>query len=94
LTARSRRSIGRSPGSCSDRAELGRLLTLPGVSFVTACALLAAIGDARRFPGARRLVSYLRARPAVHQSGFEPARHGRISEQGPGETRQVLVEVA
>lgn len=75
-------------------AELRRLLTLPGVNFVTACALLAAIGDPRRFPSARQLVSYLGLDPRVRQSGSEPARHGRISKQGPGETRHVLVEAA
>jgi hypothetical protein len=31
---------------------------------------------------------------AFNQSGPEPARHGRISKQGPGETRHVLVEAA
>jgi hypothetical protein len=30
----------------------------------------------------------------VIQSGNEPARHGRISKQGPGEARHVLVEAA
>jgi transposase len=75
-------------------AELRRLLTLPGVNFVTAAALLAAIGDIRRFPTARHLVSYLGLDPRVRQSGSEPARHGRISKQGPGETRHVLVEAA
>jgi hypothetical protein len=30
----------------------------------------------------------------VRQSGSEPARHGRISKQGPGEARHVLVEAA
>src|SRR5438876_2650186 len=74
--------------------ELRRLLTLPGVNFVTACALLASIGDVRRFPTARHLVSYLGLDPRVRQSGSEPARHGRISKQGPGETRHVLVEAA
>jgi transposase len=74
--------------------ELRRLLTLPGVNFVTACALLGAIGDVTRFPTARQLVSYLGLDPKVRQSGSEPARHGRISKQGPGETRHVLVEAA
>jgi hypothetical protein len=74
--------------------ELRRLLTLPGVNFVTACALLAAIGDVGRFPTARHLVSYLGLDPRVRQSGTDPARHGRISKQGPGETRHVLVEAA
>jgi len=75
-------------------AEMRRLLTLPGVNFVTAAALLAAIGDIRRFPTAGQLVSYLGLDPRVSQSGAEPARHGRISKQGPGETRHVLVEAA
>jgi transposase len=67
-------------------SELRRLLTLPGVNFVTACALPAAVGDVRRFPTAGHLVSYLGLDPRVRQSGSEPARHGRISKQGPGET--------
>src|SRR4029077_1869451 len=62
--------------------------------FVTAAALLAAIGEIGRFPSARQLVGYLRLDPRVNQSGSEPARHGRISKQGPGETRHVLVEAA
>jgi transposase len=74
--------------------EMRRLLTLPGVLFVTAAALLAAIGDIGRFPTSRQLVSYLGLDPRVTQSGSEPARHGRISKQGPGETRHVLVEAA
>jgi transposase len=74
--------------------EMRRLMTLPGVSSVTAAALLAAIGDISRFPTARHLVSYLGLDPRVRQSGSEPARHGRISKQGPGEVRHVLVEAA
>jgi transposase len=62
--------------------EMRRLLTLPGVNFVTAAALLAAIGDIHRFPTARQLVSYLGLDPRVQQSGTEPARHGRISQAG------------
>src|SRR5437660_1137519 len=37
-------------------AEMRRLLTLPGVTFVTAAALVAAVGEIRRFPTARQLV--------------------------------------
>lgn len=77
-----------------DSVEMRRLMTLPGVSFVTAAALMAAIGDIARFPTARHLVSYLGLDPRVRQSGSEPARHGRISKQGPGEVRHVLVEAA
>ncbi|HEU5177763.1 MAG TPA: IS110 family transposase [Burkholderiales bacterium] len=74
--------------------EMRRLLTLPGVNFVTAAALIAAIGEIDRFATARHLVSYLGFDPRVRQSGTEPARHGRISKQGPGEARHVLVEAA
>jgi transposase len=71
-----------------------RLMTLPGVSAVTAIALLGAIGDVTRFKTPRHLVGYLGLDPRVRQSGNEPARHGRISKQGPGEVRGLLVEAA
>ncbi len=71
-----------------------RLMTLPGVSAVTAIALLAAIGDISRFKTPRHLVGYLGLDPRVRQSGNEPARHGRISKQGPGDVRGLLVEAA
>src|SRR3954464_2677850 len=71
-----------------------RLMTLPGVNMVTAIALLAAIGDIKRFPTARQLVAYLGLDPRVRQSGNAPARHGRISKQGAGEIRGLLVEAA
>ncbi len=77
----------------SDEAAL-RLMTLPGVGAVTAIGLLAAIGDVRRFPTPRHLVGYLGLDPTVRQSGNEPAKHGRISKQGPGEIRGLLVEAA
>jgi hypothetical protein len=74
--------------------EMRRLLTIPGLNAVTACALIGAIGDLRRFPAPQHLVGYLGLDPRVIQSGSEPARHGRISRQGPGEGRHVLVEAA
>ncbi len=74
--------------------QMRRLMTLPGVSFVTAAALMGAIGDVGRFPTAGHLVSYIGFDPRVRQSGSEPARHGRISKQGPGEVRHLLVEAA
>ena len=75
-------------------AEMRRLLTIPGFNAVSACALMAAIGDIGRFPTARHLVGYLGLDPRVSQSGNEAARHGRISKQGPGSARHVLVEAA
>jgi transposase len=74
--------------------DIRRLMTLPGVSGVTATAMLAAIGDVSRFPTAGHLVGYLGLSPRVRQSGIEPAKHGRISKQGPGPVRGLLVEAA
>jgi transposase len=74
--------------------DIRRLMTLPGVSGVTATALMAAIGDVHRFPTADHLVGYLGLSPRVQQSGNEPARHGPISKQGPGPVRGLLVEAA
>jgi transposase len=54
-------------------ADMRRLLTLPGVNFVTAAALLAAIGEIGRFPTARQLVSSLGLDPRRQQAGSEPA---------------------
>ncbi len=56
--------------------------------------MVAAIGDIARFPTAGQLVGYIGLNPRVRQSGSEKARHGRISKQGPGEVRHVLVEAA
>lgn len=74
--------------------EVRRLMTIPGVSTLTAVTLMAAIGDIRRFPSPRHLVGYLGLDPRVRQSGEAPARHGRISKQGDAAARHVLVEAA
>ena len=74
--------------------EALRLMTVPGVNVQTAATFMAAIGDIRRFPSARQLVSYLGLDPRVRQSGNSPARHGRISKAGASETRHMLGEVA
>jgi transposase len=74
--------------------DIKRLMTVPGVSLMTAATFIAAAGEIDRFPSPRKLVSYLGLDPKVRQSGSEPARHGRISKQGAGQTRQMLTEAA
>jgi len=71
-----------------------RLMTVPGVSVITASTFVAAIGDIRRLHSARKLVGYLGLDPKVRQSGNAPARHGRITKQGSAPVRHVLVEAA
>jgi transposase len=73
---------------------LTRLLTIPGVDVGTAAAVVAAVGDIRRFPNPQALVAYLGLDPKVRQSGNEPARYGHISKRGNPQARSVLVEAA
>ena len=71
-----------------------RLMTIPGVSSVVATTVLASIGDVRRFPTAAKLSSYFGLTPRIRQSGDHAARHGRITKQGNGDARRMLVEAA
>lgn len=71
-----------------------RLMTLPGVDLNVAAGVAAAIGDIGRFSDPHKLVAYLGLNPSVHQSGEGPAQHGRITKQGRGQARGMLVEAA
>src|SRR5919204_4771430 len=77
-----------------ERAEVRRLLTIPGVDATVALAIVAAVGDFQRFSSPQRLVSYLGLDPRVRQSGGQPAQHGRITKQGRAHARGMLVEAA
>jgi len=74
--------------------EIRRLMTVPGVSLISAATFAAVVGDITRFPTQKKLVSYLGLDPKVRQSGETPARHGRISKQGSPEARHMLCEAA
>lgn len=74
--------------------QLDRLLTITGVNSVIAVSLLAAIGDIGRFSSPEKLVSYFGLNPSVHQSGVQPAKHGKISKRGRSHARGMLVEAA
>src|SRR5271168_4337303 len=67
-------------------------MTIPGVDMVVALAIAAAIGDVGRFEQSQKLVSYLGLNPSVRQSGPGPAYQGRITKQGRGHARGMLVE--
>jgi len=69
------------------------LMTLPGVDFTVAQALLSALGEVQRFPDGNRAAAYLGLVPSTYQSG-EHCYHGRITKQGRGHARWVLVQAA
>jgi transposase len=72
---------------------VAQLLSIPGVGLLTATALLAFIGDIRRFPSARHLASYLGLTPREYSSGLK-RRLGRISKRGDGYLRTLLIHGA
>lgn len=77
-----------------ERPQIRRLITIPGLHFISALAIVAAIGDIRRFPAPTKLVGYLGLDPRVRQSGIQRATYGAITKQGRGHARSTLVEAA
>lgn len=74
-------------------AEVKLLMTLPGVDVTTAEALLAAWGDATRFPDGDHAASYLGLAPSTKQSANQ-CYHGPITKRGNSHARHMLVEAA
>lgn len=72
---------------------VAQLRTIPGIGLLIATALVAFIGDIRRFPSGRHLASYLGLTPREYSSGLK--RHlGRISKRGDGYLRTLLIHGA
>jgi transposase len=69
------------------------LIQLPGVAMLTAIRILAAIGDIRRFPSAKKLVGYAGLGTRVHDSGMTHA-NGRITKTGRRDLRRAMVNAA
>jgi len=69
------------------------LMTLPGVDYAVAQALLAALGEISRFADGEHAASYLGLVPSTHQSG-EPCYHGPIPRHGNGKARRRLIQAA
>ncbi len=72
---------------------VAHLLTIPGIGLLTATALVAFIGDIRRFPSGRHLASYLGLTPREYSSGLKRYL-GRISKRGDGYLRTLLIHGA
>jgi transposase len=69
------------------------LVQIPGIAWLTALTLLAAIGDISRFPSAKHLVGYAGLGAQVHESG-QTRRSGRITKAGRRDIRAAMVETA
>ncbi len=71
--------------------QLQLLMTLPGVNFVGAVGLLAALGDITRFKDGDHAAAYLGLTPSTHQSGNR-CYHGHITKAGSNHARWLLTQ--
>jgi transposase len=69
------------------------LIQLPGIAWLTAMTILAAIGDISRFETAKKLVGYAGLGTRVHDSGMTHSS-GRITKSGRKDLRQAMVNAA
>lgn len=69
------------------------LLSVPGIGLLTATALVAFVGEIRRFPSGRHSASYLGLVPTEHSSG-EKRTLGAISKRGDTYLRMLLIHGA
>jgi transposase len=69
------------------------LMTLPGVNYVVALGLLAALGDITRFADGDHAASYLGLAPVTRQSGAK-CYHGHITKAGNSQARWLLTQSA
>lgn len=70
-----------------------RLRTIPGVGLLTATAIVASVGDLKRFPSARHFASALGLTPRETSSG-NVRRLGRITKRGDPYLRALLIHGA
>lgn len=74
-------------------AEVRYLRTVPGIGILTATALVAFVGEPKRFRSGRRFASYLGLTPRETSSGLK-RRLGRISKRGNTYIRMLLTHGA
>ncbi|OGC21506.1 hypothetical protein A2291_03960 [candidate division WOR-1 bacterium RIFOXYB2_FULL_42_35] len=73
--------------------EYELLISIPGISFVTAATIISVIDDIKRFERAGQFSSYCGLTPSEHSSG-EKVRHGRLTKEGVKELRWLLTQSA
>src|SRR5690606_195348 len=73
--------------------EARRLMTVPGIGVLTATAMVASVGDIRRFRSGRHFASWLGLTPREHSSGAS-RRLGSITRKGNSYLRMLLIHGA
>lgn len=80
-------------GMARESSLVHRLRTIPGVGLLTATAIVAAVGDLKRFPTARHFASSLGLTPRETSTG-NVRRLGRITKRGDPYLRMLLIHGA
>lgn len=70
------------------------LTSLPGISTILAAAIIAEIGDIKRFKTSSQLVSFAGINPTVKQSGQFTGKRNRMSKKGSPYLRLALWQAA
>ena len=74
-------------------AEMTKVMQILGIRFIVAFTLVAFIEDVRRFPAAKKLVSYVGLNPTVCTSGKDAGTR-RMSHYGRRDLKALMVEAA
>lgn len=69
------------------------LMTIPGIDYCVALALIAALGDLSRFVDGDHAASYLGLTPSIKQSA-NTCHYGPISKRGASQARWLLTQAA
>ncbi len=78
---------------CINDPRIKLLMTVPGISYVTALAIISEIVDIKRFATAEKLAAYAGLIPSHHNSG-ETIRGGSITRTGSAWLRYAIVNAA
>jgi transposase len=70
------------------------ITSIPGIGLATGAAILAEIGDIRRFDSVEKLVAYAGIDPSVYQTGEFQASHAHMSKRGSPYLRHALWQAA
>jgi len=74
-------------------AEMTKVMQILGIRFIVAFALVTFIEDVRRFPSAKKLVSYIGLNPTVCTTGKDAGPRG-MSRYGRKDLKALMVEAA
>ena len=86
-------SLTRMEDIARDLPEYELVGEIGGVGRVTRVALIAQIGDVRRFKNKHSLICFAGLTPSIHESGKFRASQNHIVKKGPARLRKVLYQV-